>query len=145
MSSYVLPVFDISDIPQVALDSMNSTHREEAEIINHLGQLLVQGIEASADSRLITEKLHQWVEHTREHFNIENQMMLDYSFPVYDIHSGEHARVLQQIETLQQQWLGNYAIQPVADFIFNQWPQWFDNHVSSMDRVTAQFLSRAMS
>ena len=103
---------------------MNNTHREEVEIINQPGQLLVQDIKALADTQLITGKLHQWVEHTREHFNTENQMMRDYGFPVYVIHSGEHARVMQQIETLQR--------------------QWFDNHISSMDRVTAQFLSQAM-
>lgn len=144
MNSYNLPVLDATKIPLIALDSMNQTHKEEVEIINQLGELLVEGLEKKVNDELISDRLYEWVEHTRQHFAGENEMMQNYGFPALPMHTGEHNRVLQQIEALQQEWLKNHQIEPLADFIFNEWPQWFDNHVNSMDMVTAQYLSQVM-
>jgi hemerythrin len=145
MSHHHSPVLDPSDIPQVALASMNETHREEVELINQLGSLLEQGLQGTLDEAGITEKLHEWVEHTRSHFSRENQLMQEYGFPAFPVHSGEHTQVLAQIEALYQQWLDNRELQPLADFIFNSWPDWFDSHVNTMDMVTAQFLSQQIA
>lgn len=140
MRPYHSPVLDLEMVPQVALDTMNDTHREEVELINQLGVLLEKSMDGQADIVAITDKLEEWVEHTRQHFNRENQLMEEFGFPAYPMHSGEHQRVLAQIEDLQQQWLNNKAVEPLAEFIFHDWPRWFDMHVNTMDTVTAQFI-----
>lgn len=123
---------------------MNDTHREEVELINRLGTLLEQAMQGQADDTAITNKLDEWVEHTYQHFDRENQLMEQFGFPAYPMHSGEHQRVLAQIEELQKQWLENKAVEPLADFIFHDWPRWFNLHVNTMDTITAQFLSQKM-
>ena len=146
MSKYESPVLRASEIPQIALDSMNDTHTAEVLLVNQLGALIEEaynnkgGVQTGDDE--LNDKLTEWVEHTREHFDGENQLMEEFGFPAFSVHAGEHQRVLAQLELLQQQWLGNHAIEPLAEFVFNEWPQWFDNHVNSMDMVTAQYLSQ---
>lgn len=75
MSTNQHNVLDPSDIPLVGLESMNETHREEAELINQLGSLLDQEIQGHVDETAITKTLQTWVEHTRLHFTRENQLM----------------------------------------------------------------------
>lgn len=142
MNPYQAPVLEASAMPQVALASMNATHREELDLVNQLGALLEQGMAGTVDAPAITAKVGEWVEHTRDHFARENRLMQAHGFPPYPMHSGEHERVLQELEGLQRQWLDTQAVEPLAKFLFLDWPGWFDQHVNSMDRVTAQFLSR---
>jgi hemerythrin len=131
------PILESSAIPLVALESMNATHREEVALINRLAALLD---EEQRDEDDISQQLEDWVAHTRAHFERENQLMRDSGFPAYPIHSDEHHKVLAQIEGLRQQWLQQRDPGPLADFLFEQWPRWFLQHVTSMDRVTAQFV-----
>lgn len=142
MSDYKSSVLDPSVIPQIALESMNETHREEVDIINQLGDLLQQANKGHPVLLEISEKLQEWVRHTREHFDGENKLMIDYNFPAYSFHSEEHKRVMAQIEALQQQWLENNELEPLRNFVFSDWPRWFNDHVNSMDMVTAAFLSK---
>lgn len=145
MAKHTTPVVDTTMIPQVALESMNDTHREEVELVNQLGALLEQGLEGNADNAAITGKLHEWVEHTRAHFERENRLMQEHGFPAFPVHSGEHSQMLAIIEDLQRNWLDNGNIETLANFIFHDWARWFELHVNSMDKVTAQFLSQHIS
>jgi len=140
MNSYRSPVLDPAAMPQVALASMNATHREELTLVNQLGALLEQGMGGEADEPAISAKVNEWIEHTRDHFARENQLMQAHGFPPYPMHSGEHERVLQELEKLKQQWLDGKAVEPLAHFLFVDWLEWFGQHVNTMDRITAQFL-----
>ncbi|MCU7929722.1 MAG: hemerythrin family protein [Candidatus Thiodiazotropha sp. (ex Codakia rugifera)] len=144
MSQYQLPVIDITEIPLVALETMNEVHREEVALINQLGELVIAGVEGDADSEAITSKLNEWVEHTRAHFDGENQMMKEYGFPPYPVHLGEHQQALLRIESMQQQWLDDNQLDRLAAYIFVEWQDWFKAHVNSMDMVTARFLSQTI-
>ena len=142
MSRYQSPVVEIDEIPIIAHDSMHQTHLEEVVLINELGYKIEQGIDGNGDKDIITEKLKEWVEHTREHFGEENRLMEEFDFPAYPMHKAEHEKVLNQIESLENLWINNGQLEPIAEFIFMEWPTWFDNHVNTMDLVTAQFLSQ---
>ena len=145
MSKYKSPVLPLSAIPEIAVASMNATHREEVELINQLGLLLEQAVSGKVDETAITEKLNEWVEHTRQHFESENRLMEEFAFPALPIHRNEHERVLSLIESLQKKWIETRNPEPLAEFIFTQWPQWFNMHVNSMDMVTAQFINMRLS
>lgn len=142
MSKFESPVLRISEIPQIAVDSMNQTHLDEVILINQLGALIEHALQGEEKKELITDKLLEWIEHTQDHFSGENQLMEEFGFPAYPVHAGEHQKVLAQMELLQGQWLLNAELLPLAEFVFNEWPTWFDNHVNSMDMVTAHYLSQ---
>ncbi len=134
-------VLDPARIPAIAVDSMNRTHQEEVALVNRLGELVRAAREGNPDTDAIDAALDAWVEHTETHFTRENELMEKYGFPPYPVHAQEHATVLGEIQRLQSGWHQDRRIEPLADFIFQRWPQWFMMHVNSMDNITAQFLS----
>jgi hemerythrin len=78
------------------------------------------------------------------HFEGENRLMETYAFPPYPVHRAEHDKLLARIDVLQAEWLRDQELLQLANFIFVEWRAWFEQHVNSMDRVTADFLSRVM-
>lgn len=142
MTAYTSPVLAPSAIPEVAVESMNATHREEVELVNALGALLESGLRGQVDEPGISGALDAWVQHTRQHFERENQLMQEYGFPALPVHRGEHVRMLDIIESQQRHWLESRQVEPLAAFVFRQWLEWFNLHVNTMDRVTAAFVSQ---
>ncbi|MCU7808399.1 MAG: hemerythrin family protein [Candidatus Thiodiazotropha sp. (ex Semelilucina semeliformis)] len=136
------PLPDPSSIPLVALESMNETHREELEMVNRLGTLLTKAMEGEADEKAISAETAAWVEHTRLHFKRENELMLEYGFPAYPVHSSEHERMLALLDELHKTWLESHSVEPLVAFLFESWPEWFEMHVNTMDSITAQFINQ---
>jgi hemerythrin len=124
---------------------MNDVHLEEVALINRLGELVLQGLAGEADIKQISQPLIEWANHTRAHFESENRLMESYAFPPYPVHKAEHTQVLERIDSLIAAWSQDQGLEQLADFIFVEWRAWFDQHVKSMDSVTAQFLSQFMS
>jgi hemerythrin len=130
---------DCSTIPQVALDFMNTVHCEELTLVQSISGLIGA---KSPDNSKISELLEQWVTHTEQHFERENRYMQEYRFPAYPVHANEHDAALEQIRQVQQQWNQQQDIESLKQYIQNDWPAWFNNHISTMDFITAQFLSQ---
>jgi hemerythrin len=85
-------VLDYADIPQVA---MNGVHRDELDIVNSINAAITV-----EDKSEITKLCEQWLEHTTAHFNKENAMMIEYGFPAYHCHNGEHNETLHELESV---------------------------------------------
>jgi hemerythrin len=142
LTQFQLPVVDTDTMPRVALDRMNQVHLEEVGLINRLGEMVVGASKGELDPERINEPLIEWVEHTRSHFDGENELMKFHAFPPYSVHAAEHAKVLTCIEFVRDQWLREGNLATLADFIFVEWRAWFEEHVKTMDSVTAVFLSQ---
>ena len=142
MTTYPDPLLPLERIPQIALESMNQTHREEVELINALAARVAEGLEGDADEQAITGQLKVLLTHSRRHFARENELMLKFGFPAYPVHSAEHERMQGILEALLRGWLERKRLQSLAEFLFTEWPAWFDNHLRTMDKVTADFLLR---
>ncbi|HBH36346.1 MAG TPA: hypothetical protein DDW45_08370 [Gammaproteobacteria bacterium] len=130
---------DCSTIPQVALDFMNTVHCEELTLVQSISGLIDA---ESPDNNRISELLAQWVTHTEQHFERENRYMQEYRFPAYPVHSHEHDAALEQIRQVQRQWDQQQDIESLKQYLQHDWPAWFKNHISTMDFITAQFLSQ---
>ncbi len=128
---------------KVSIDFMNNTHFEEIDMVKHIADATINytliKIPSKEDKSKITALLQQWLEHTKAHFERENKLMLQTLFPAYEIHSGEHANVLQQMQGMTDQWQSTFDIDAVIHYVFDLWPAWFEMHVNSMDMMTAQF------
>jgi len=130
---------DCSTIPQVALDFMNTVHCEELTLVQSISGLIDAD---SPENDKISELLDQWVTHTEQHFERENRYMQEYRFPAYPVHSNAHDAALEQIRQVQQQWTQQQDLASLKQYIQQEWPAWFKNHISTMDFITAQFLSQ---
>jgi len=136
-------ILQSNTIPQVALDFMNNTHFEEIDLVKELGELIEQyqhGNSHGEEQVLeITQKMQAWLEHTEAHFKRENELMQETGFPAYGIHAEEHEITLNRLKAATQAWQQDHDIEVLADYVFTLWPAWFDNHVNTMDMMTAKF------
>lgn len=128
-------------IPHVDLDFMNNTHFEEVEMVKELGELVNSFIANNnqQNKSALTKKLTAWLDHTIAHFERENNLMQETGFPAYPIHKDEHETTLSQMRNVVNTWIKNQNIELVEDYVFSLWPAWFDQHVNTMDMMTAQF------
>ncbi len=125
------------NFPQVALAFMNSDHAEFVALCKHLLDLLDRG----ADVGQIDRQLDDLLQHTRSHFAEEEQQMLSVHFPPYPVHKGEHDKVLQDMAHRIDRWKDTRDAATLRDWLELGVREWFVNHVSSMDFVTAAFIS----
>jgi len=136
-------VLNEKTIPNVEIDFMNDTHHEEIKMVRLLGELIssYQKNDTHSKNELnqINYSLEKWLDHTSAHFSRENVLMMEINFPAYSIHSGEHEGVLLELTEIVEKWNKSNNIEILADYIFSRWPVWFDQHVNSMDMMTAKF------
>jgi hemerythrin len=132
-------VLEFGDIPQVAMDTMNEVHREELMIVNNIHLAILDNNEEE-----ISLLCKQWLEHTKAHFDRENLMMEKYGFPAYHCHRGEHVEALEVLQTVIQSWNENKDLKVLALYVKDSWPQWYVNHISTMDLVTSAFIKQSM-
>jgi len=136
-------ILEASTFPKVDIDFMNNTHFDELVIVQNVGELVSayqhNNSPNDSDTQEVTDALTGWLDHTHAHFSRENLLMDEVEFPMYHIHFGEHERVLNEMETIVNTWKKSHDIKPVEEYVFNLWPTWFNNHVNSMDLMTAQF------
>ncbi len=127
------------NIPLVSINFMNNTHLEEVDMVNNLMLEVKNKLSGKQNDNDISAQLSQWLEHTQAHFARENELMQETGFPAFSVHSEEHEIALNRMQTVVDAWLQNKDIDLINDYVFTLWPNWFRAHVSSMDKVTADF------
>lgn len=106
-----------------------------------VGQLLAQ-LETQAPMDDIDQSLNAWLAHTREHFEREEKLMDEYRFPPYPIHKMEHEQALDSLLSAQQNWLDTRDSDALLSYIKHDWRSWLQQHIMTLDRVTAHFFSQ---
>jgi len=132
-------VLEYENIPQVAMDAMNDVHREELDIVNAVHAAIKGG-----NTQDTSELCKQWLDHTKAHFDRENTMMEKYGFPAYHCHHSEHVEALKGLEFIIKQWDEKANFDTLALYVSTTWPQWYVNHISTMDTVTSAFIKQSM-
>ncbi len=123
--------------PQVELDFMN---RDHAEFVG-LRESLLAALAQNAAPAAIEDLLDRLLAHTRSHFAEEEHLMRQVGFPPYPMHKGEHDRVLANMETQTAKWKQNGDAQALHEWLERAVGDWFINHVSAMDFVTARYIA----
>ena len=129
-------------MPRVAREDMNAVHAEEIELVNRIGAL-IEAAEQGGDREALRAALDEWVAHTRAHFDNEHRIMEEVGFPAYAVHRAEHERVLGQLEEVVRRFREVDDLAILKQFVFEIWPDWFENHVNTMDYATAHFAHMA--
>ena len=75
-------------------------------------------------------------QHCEQHFEREQQLMLDSAFPAEAEHGGEHQRVLGEFKQFQSR-VDKGLISFGRAFVNERLPAWFQLHVSTMDSALA--------
>jgi len=124
------------DYPQVALDFMN---RDHADFVAMRDRLLEQ-ISAHAPKNDVATLLDELLDHTRHHFAEEERLMHECCFPPYPMHKAEHDNVLADMAARIENWKQGRNAFALQEWLDKTVGDWFVNHVSSMDFVTAGFI-----
>jgi len=128
-------MIDTATLPMVAYGEMNDIHLEEVILLNELEKL----IDAQDYEGTLT-KLEALLTHTREHFERENKNMQKYSFPAYDMHKSEHDRVIRELDYNILEFRNRKNFEAIQAYICEETPAWLNQHIASMDTITAQFI-----
>lgn len=140
-------LLEIDALPLVEMDFMNEVHKADIEIINRLfTSLLAYEKEASEEKTFLVDRIfEEWYRHTVDHFEGEEAMMRERAFPAYAMHKGEHDRVLMHMQALQEAWKNTREVKPLKIYLIEELPLWLNNHISTMDTVTARFFKMGIS
>ena len=127
-----------SDIPEVAMPFMQETHLQEVAMLNEIFALLDKR-EAGETMPELDDKLESLATHTHAHFAREEERMLALNFPPYPVHKQAHDDYLAAFDARMDLWRKSRDVSPVAEFLTTVTPGWMQQHIATMDRVTANF------
>jgi hemerythrin len=136
-----MPVVDKSSICIVEVDSMNQIHYEEADMLNELDALMQQREAGDASDEALEAKLDEFMAHMTAHFRGEEVQMQAINFPPYPIHKSEHDLQIEQARQTINAWKASHDLQPLADYLRVELPQWLEQHIATMDKITAHFFA----
>jgi hemerythrin-like metal-binding protein len=105
---------------------MDATHQEFVDLADAL---------ATAADAEFPALFAQLREHTRQHFEHEARLMRSCRFPAIGEHEGEHLRVLGELAHLATRVAGGRLT--MARAYVEGMPQWFANHLATMDAALA--------
>jgi hemerythrin len=125
------------DYPQVALEFMN---RDHAEFVALRDSLLGQ-LDACPPAAAVDALLDELLSHTRHHFAEEERLMREVNFPPFPVHKGEHDAVLRNMSTRVEDWKQDRDAERLRAWLDKDVGDWFVDHVSTMDFVTARFIA----
>lgn len=130
-------MIDFKDLPKVAYEEMNSVHAQEVELLNTLESCLEESPQAYDN---IDDILEEILDHTVGHFSNEERLMQEVGFPAYIMHKSEHDRVLNEMRFVLMDWRTKREAEILENYFFQTVPAWLDQHIASMDTITAQFI-----
>jgi len=110
--------------------TMDATHREYAELLNHLGE--------AADEEFLP-RMDAFIAHTVRHFADEDARMAATRFPPSHCHTHEHEQVLLIMRDVRER-VANGEVY-LGRVLATEMGKWFEHHAGSMDKVLAYWLS----
>ena len=127
-------------LPLVNYQGMNQVHHRELDILNELYEAIVSGKQEEEISRLFNE----FLEDVKEHFAYEEDLMKKTYFFAYECHSGEHRRVLEELENVRETWEKTKNVNFLRNYFENTFKPWIVEHILTMDTVTGEYLSKVL-
>jgi len=140
-------LIDKTKLPLVAEEFMNETHFEDVDIINDLYSLITtyENDASEENKNSLIEKYNFWTTHTINHFQTEEKKMNELRFPPYPIHKAEHDRCLETMSMVLENFKSSSDISKLKSYFENDLLIWLDNHIKTMDTVTAMFFKTGLS
>ena len=118
-----MALIDKNGLPIVGYDLIDRDHEEFVAQLNQLD---------SASNSDFSALFQQLQEHTEHHFDSENSLMVQFSYPGEIEHKSEHHRVLGEFKQFKTR-VDKGMIAFGRSFIRERLPQWLTLHVTTMD------------
>ena len=116
---------------QLGVTQMDETHLEFVELVNQLNVI---------DKAGFADLFMQLIEHTQQHFESENQLMLQTQFPATQEHQAEHLRVLGDLQRMTRS-INKGSTLMARSYVREMLPSWFKLHAVTMDSALAAHIN----
>ena len=136
-----MPVIDVDAILHLATEFQNEDHHLEAELLNRAVDALAAlgaGEGAPEDADACLDAL---VRHMGQHFQREDDAMRRTSFPPFSVHQAEHQRALDEVSDRISQFRRTRDAAALHHYLANDAVEWFNQHLQTMDFITARWLA----
>lgn len=128
-------LFEEKELPLVPFEDMNDIHIEELRLVNEL-------YESTLSEDKDTQKLLEaFIEDVKNHFAFEEENMRETNFFAYEMHAGEHKRVLTELMSLKEDYIKTKDKSLIRSYLESYFKPWIIQHVRTMDTVTAMHFS----
>ena len=117
------------EVKKVAYEPMNEVHDKEIKIL----EKLLKKLEMNED---YAKEYQEFLDDVKNHFSFEERLMQKYDFFAYIPHKMEHDKIINELEELQ-----NKDIKTLKQYFYERFLPWLDNHINTMDTVTAGFFN----
>ncbi|MEW6702989.1 MAG: bacteriohemerythrin [Bacteroidota bacterium] len=125
---------DFTEEDKVNQSSIDDQHKCMAEIINSIYYRVI-----AADKKSILNHLNKFLEIIKTHFEDEERLMKDNSFPGYISHKLEHDRFYRQVLLTTDRFSKgdeNVGLEQLKGI-----KRWFFNHIEINDKKLGKFLA----
>ncbi|MDD5413010.1 MAG: hemerythrin domain-containing protein [Methylobacter sp.] len=127
-----MALIEKTDVLTVGYDQIDNDHDEFINLLNELD---------SAGNANFPVLFKQLYEQTEQHFERENQLMKQFSYPGETEHKGEHQRVLGEFKQFKSR-VDKGLIAFGRSFVKDRLPQWFGLHVTTMDSALVTHINK---
>jgi len=130
-----------TDVPKLGVEFMDRDHADFVALVDEVRELLQSPSEDRVEA--LDHAVRSILKHSEEHFAREEEAMVAVGFPPYPVHKAEHERVLNRLRQILEQWQTSRDGALLTEFVEGELLDWFDQHLKTMDRVTAAFIARS--
>ena len=116
----------------LGMDEMDNTHQQFIEQVAVL---------IKADNWEFPSLFQALLNHTRDHFTKEGQLMRASNYKGLPEHESEHHRVLGELQQLNRS-LRRGHLPLVRAYVKEGLPEWFDTHLAMMDAALVMHLKK---
>lgn len=113
-------------------DAKHLLQNEEIDIL-HKEFLDIYNSVDSNDKEDYRKKLVALLEHSKNHFTIEESLMDRFSYKTSKEHKEEHLKVLNEMEYFIKLSSNAFGLNMLKSYYKEKLPYWFDLHLISMD------------
>ena len=118
------------DIPEI-----DSQHETLIGLVNRLHEAMLQG----TGREILDGLLSQLIEHTRNHFSYEEQLMSQHGYPGYAAHKSQHDKLMHHLVDLVDRYHGGDLLLSFAVVI--ELKGWAMVHIEKSDKPLCAFLN----
>ncbi len=127
-----------SEYNKTTINEIDSKHKEIMEIIDNLINLSEDISEEKTTE--IDEEVRYFGGFVLDTFKTEEKYMIEYKYPSYDSHKGEHIKFLKNYSSLKRLLEEEGDITVIIQATKNQAIEWLINHMTHADKDFANFL-----
>lgn len=119
----------IEKVNPVAFEPMNEIHNRELHYVNSLYDAIINGKD-------VEKAYEEFLNDVKEHFAFEEKLMEKYNFFAIVPHKMEHERILNELTELKSRLNDTEYLK---DYLTKAFIPWLENHINTIDTVTAGF------